>query len=113
MTAWSFMLILSINRSMEFVSCLRVLLAAYLIGVAASAPIGPVNMMAIRRGLISGWRHTLACGLGAVIADLILCSLALLGGQFLSSELSSPVFQTVMAAIGVVVLLPPGIYFLT
>ena len=48
-----------------FVSYIHVLSAAYLMGLAAAAPMGPVNMPAIRRGVIGGWRHTLACGIGS------------------------------------------------
>ena len=31
-----------------------------MVGLAAAVPMGPVNMLAIRRGVIGGWRHTLA-----------------------------------------------------
>src|SRR5579863_5127620 len=54
---------------MVFVSHVHVLLAAYLMGLAAAAPMGPVNMLAIRRGMIGGWRRTLACAIGSVSAD--------------------------------------------
>jgi threonine/homoserine/homoserine lactone efflux protein len=97
---------------MVFVSYIHVLSAAFLMGLAAAAPMGPVNMLAIRRGLIGGWRHTLACGIGSVTGDLILFSLVLLGGHYLFSDLSNPTLRTVLAAIGVLVLLPLGIYFL-
>ena len=97
---------------MVFVSYVHVLSAAFLMGLVAAAPMGPVNMLAIRRGLIGGWRHTLACGIGSVTGDLILFSLVLLGGHYLFSDLSNPTLQTVLAAIGVIVLLPLGIYFL-
>jgi len=95
-----------------FVSYIHVLLAAFLIGLAAAAPMGPVNMLAIRRGVIGGWRHTLACGIGSVTGDLILFSMVLVGGHYFFSDLSNPTLQTVLAAIGVIVLLPLGIYFL-
>jgi putative LysE/RhtB family amino acid efflux pump len=95
-----------------FVSNVHVLAAAYLMGLAAAAPLGPVNMLAIRRGMIGGWRHTLACGIGSVAGDLILFSLVLLGGRYLLSDLSKPTLQTVLAAIGVIILLPLGLYFL-
>ncbi|MFZ3212687.1 MAG: LysE family transporter [Terriglobales bacterium] len=62
--------------------------------------------------MIGGWRHTLACGIGSVTGDLILFSLVLLGGHYLFSDLSNPMLQSVLAAIGVIVLLPLGIYFL-
>jgi len=81
-------------------------------GLAAAAPMGPVNMLAIRRGLIGGWRHTLACGVGSVSGEILLFALVLLGGHYLFSDLSKPTLQTVLAAIGVIVLLPLGIYFL-
>jgi threonine/homoserine/homoserine lactone efflux protein len=97
---------------MVFVSYIHVLSAAFLMGLAAAAPMGPVNMLAIRRGLIGGWRHTLACGIGSVTGDLILFSLVLVGGHYLFSDLSNPALQAALAAIGVIVLLPLGIYFL-
>jgi L-lysine exporter family protein LysE/ArgO len=97
---------------MIFVSYIHVLSAAFLMGLAAAAPMGPVNMLAIRRGVIGGWRHTLACAIGSVAGDLILFSVVLLGGHYVFSDLSNPTLQTVLAAIGVIVLLPLGIYFL-
>ena len=97
---------------MVFVSYIRVLSAAFLMGLAAAAPMGPVNMLAIRRGVIGGWRHTLACGIGSVTGDLILFSLVLLGGDYLLPDLSNPTLQTVVEAIGVIVMFPLGIYFL-
>ena len=103
---------LPIYRNMVFVSYIHVLSAAFLMGLAAAAPMGPVNMLAIRRGVIGGWRHTLACGIGSATGDLILFSLDLLGGHYLFSDLSNPILRTVLAAISVIVLLPLGIYFL-
>jgi len=102
----------SIWRNMVLVSDIHVLSAAFFMGFAVAAPMGPVNMLAIRRGLIGGWRHTLACGAGSVTGDLILFSLVLLGGHYLFSDLSNPTLQTVLEGIGVIVLLPLGIYFL-
>lgn len=93
-------------------SYIHVLSAAFLMGLAAAAPMGPVNMLAIRRGLIGGWRHTLACGIGSVAGDLILFSLVLLGGHYLFSDLSNPTLRTYLEAAGLIVLLPLGIYFL-
>ena len=97
---------------MVLVPYIHVLSAAFLMGVAAAAPIGPVNMLAIRRGVIGGWRHTLACGIGSITGDLILFSLVILGGDYLLPDLSNPTLQAVLAAMGAIVLLPLGIYFL-
>ena len=81
-------------------------------GLAAAAPMGPVNMMAIRRGVVGGWRHTLACGVGSIFGDLFLFSLALLGGRYLLPGPSHSRLQTILLAIGAAVLVPVGIYFL-
>jgi len=97
---------------MVLVSYIHVLTAAFLMGLAAAAPMGPVNMMAVRRGVAAGWRHTLACGIGAVFGDLVLFSLALLGGRFLLPDLSNPRLQFFLLAVGAVILFPVGIYFL-
>jgi threonine/homoserine/homoserine lactone efflux protein len=97
---------------MVFVSYIHVLSTAFLMGFAAAAPMGPVNMLAIRRGVIGGWRHTLACGVGSITSDLILFSLVLLGGDYFLPDLANPRLRTVLAAIGAIVLLPLGIYFL-
>ncbi len=102
---------LSPNHVTVFISYIRVLAAAFLMGLAAAAPIGPVNMMAIRRGVVEGWRHTLVCGLGSVFGDLFLFFLALLGGRFLMPDLFNPTVQIILAGIGTVVLAPVGIYF--
>jgi threonine/homoserine/homoserine lactone efflux protein len=106
------MVVLPINRDMAFGSFISVLAAAFLMGLAAAAPMGPVNMMAIRRGVVGGWRHTLACGIGAVFGDLVLFSLALIGGRYLLPGLSNLRLQNTLMAIGVVTLYPVGIYFL-
>ncbi|MET0515883.1 MAG: LysE family transporter [Nitrospiraceae bacterium] len=97
---------------MVLVPYIHVLSAAFLMGFAAAAPMGPVNMLAIRRGVIGGWRHTLACGIGSSIGDLFLFSLVLLGGDFLLPDLSNPTLQAVLAAMGAIILFPLGIYFL-
>ncbi len=91
---------------------IHVLAAAFLMGLAAAAPMGPVNIMAIRRGVAGGWRHTLACGIGSVFGDLVLFSLALIGGRYILSDLLNPKVQVILAAVGVVLLLPLGMSFL-
>ena len=105
-------IVLPINRDMALRSQIHVLAAAFLMGLAAAAPMGPVNMMAIRRGVVGGWRHTFACGIGSVFGDLVLFSLALIGGRYLLPGLSNPGLKVVLVATGVAVLVPVGIYFL-
>ena len=75
----NFELIPPIRRNMVLVTDIHILSAAFLMGLASAAPMGPVNMLASRRGMIGGWRPTLACAISSVAGDLILFSLVLLG----------------------------------
>jgi threonine/homoserine/homoserine lactone efflux protein len=88
------------------------LVLAYIAGFVVAAPMGPVNMYALRRGIVGRWPHTLACGLGSSLADLIYFGLALHGGGLLIQELQSPRMQALMAAGGAALLLPISLYFL-
>ncbi|MCL2701001.1 MAG: LysE family translocator [Phycisphaerae bacterium] len=99
-----------------WLSSVKVLVAVFIIGFVAAAPIGPVNMVAIRRGIVGRWTHTLACGIGSVIGDLLLFALVLMGGSFLLPDLTQPdkakTAQIVLSLVGALVLLPLGSYFL-
>ncbi len=92
-------------------SLVQLLVAAFVMGFVAAAPIGPVNMLAIRRGVIGKWTHTLACGSGSAMGDLLIFSLVLLGGSRL--DLSRPGVRITLAVAGVVVLIPLSVYFVT
>jgi threonine/homoserine/homoserine lactone efflux protein len=112
MHEWNFMVMLPAGHDLPSLSNIHVLSAAFFMGLAAAAPMGPVNMMAMRHGLAGGWRHTLACGVGSVTGDLSLFALALLGGHFLLHGLSNPALRIVLEAIGVILLFPAGAYFI-
>ncbi len=112
MTVWNLNLIPPILRNMMSIANIHVLASAFLMGLAAAAPMGPVNMMAIRRGVAGGWRHTVACAIGSIFGDLALFSLALVGGRYFLPSLSDPKVRTVLEAVGAVLLLPVGSYFL-
>lgn len=49
------------------------------VGLGVAAPIGPINIEIIRRGLRSGFREPFALGMGAVTADGIYLALVCLG----------------------------------
>ena len=58
---------------------LRLLAEGMVVGVALAAPIGPINIEIIRRGLSGGFRHGWLVGLGAVSADTLYCLLIVTG----------------------------------
>jgi len=49
------------------------------VGVALAAPIGPINIEIVRRGLRGGFRAGWLVGLGAVSADTLYCALVVSG----------------------------------
>ena len=55
---------------------------AFAIGVSVAAPIGPVNVEIIRRGLTVGARSAFLLGLGAVSADCVYLGLSLTATSF-------------------------------
>ena len=60
-------------------SFLEYILIGYFVGILTTAPVGPVNIMAIQHAVRGGFRQGVYVGLGAVIADTIYASLAIFG----------------------------------
>ncbi len=61
---------------MEF---LEYVLIGFFVGILTTAPVGPVNIMAIQHAVHGGFRQGVFVGLGAVIADTIFAAAAILG----------------------------------
>ncbi|MCW5848535.1 MAG: LysE family transporter [Anaerolineae bacterium] len=58
---------------------LHTLIAGILLGISFCAPVGPVTIETLRRGLAGGFRPALALQLGSLIGDTTFCVLAFLG----------------------------------
>ncbi|ASP36319.1 MULTISPECIES: LysE family translocator [Stappiaceae] len=58
---------------------LEYVLIGYFVGILTTAPVGPVNIMAIQHAVRGGFRHGVYVGLGAVIADTIYAFAAIFG----------------------------------
>ncbi|WP_299480145.1 LysE family transporter [uncultured Roseibium sp.] len=58
---------------------LEYVLIGFFIGVLTTAPVGPVNIMAIQHAVRSGFSHGVFVGLGAVVADTIFAAAAIFG----------------------------------
>ncbi|MBN9669207.1 LysE family translocator [Roseibium aggregatum] len=54
-------------------------LIGYFVGILTTAPVGPVNVMAIQHAVHSGFRQGVYVGLGAVVADTIFAAVAIFG----------------------------------
>src|SRR5213593_174948 len=55
---------------------LELLLRGILVGLAISAPVGPVNVLCISRTISKGWAAGVISGLGAAVADTIYGAIA-------------------------------------
>ena len=81
-----------------------------MIGVIASAPMGPVGILCIQRVLNKGRWQGFATGLGAAISDIIYALLTGLGMSFLLDFISQPTTLYILKVIGSALLLLFGIY---
>lgn len=54
---------------------------AFGFGIMAAAPVGPVNMVAIRRGLVAHWPHALYVALGSMAVESMFIAAVFWGGN--------------------------------
>jgi len=71
------------------------------VGLGVAAPIGPVNIEIIRRGLRSGFREPFALGMGAVTADAVYLALVCLGVSRIAEYAAA---KLTLTALGVIML---------
>ena len=69
---------------------LTLILAGIAIGLAMSAPLGPVNIIVIRAALGRGFWPAFVCGRGAVIADVLFAAVAAYGVRSVEQVISLP-----------------------
>jgi threonine/homoserine/homoserine lactone efflux protein len=76
-------------------------------GIALAAPLGPVAILCIRRGLARGQIEGFLAGLGAALADTIFGAVAGLGVTFIFNLVIA--YETLIGLIGGVILLAVGV----
>jgi threonine/homoserine/homoserine lactone efflux protein len=81
-----------------------------LIGMLIAAPVGPVNVLVIRRTLVHGRLAGLFSGLGSAMADTVFGAVAAFGISVLQSFLEKE--RIVVSVVGAVVLLVMGVKLL-
>ncbi len=92
------------------VDIIELILKGMLIGIIASAPMGPVGVLCVQRTLNKGRWQGFATGVGAAISDIIYATLTGLGMHFLLNFITQPTPMYVLKVAGSVVLLVFGIY---
>ena len=68
---------------------LTLLLTGIAIGLAVTAPLGPVNILVIRNAIRRGFTVAFLVGLGAVAADVLYASAAAYGVSWVSSLIAA------------------------
>lgn len=84
-----------------------VLLKGMAIGFLIAAPVGPINIMCVRRTIVHGRLAGVVSGFGAAVADTILAAIAIFGLAFISGFLLKE--RLWLALAGAIVLLVMGI----
>ena len=81
-----------------------------LIGIIASAPMGPVGILCIQRTLNKGRWYGFITGIGAAISDIIYALIVGFGMSFIMEPLQNPANQFILQISGSIILLLFGIY---
>ncbi len=92
------------------VNIIELVFKGMLIGVIASAPMGPVGVLCVQRTLNKGRWPGFATGVGAAISDILYAVLTGIGLSYIMDFVSQPVTEFVIRVAGSVLLLAFGIY---
>ena len=92
------------------IDLMELALKGVLIGIIASAPMGPVGVLTIQRTLNKGRWYGLVTGLGAAISDIIYALITGLGMSFVMDLITSPQNKFWLQLFGGTLLLVFGVY---
>ena len=81
-----------------------------LIGIIASAPMGPVGVLCVQRTLNKGRWYGFVTGIGAAVSDIIYALVTLLGMSFVMNMINDNHTQFLLQIVGSILLLCFGIY---
>jgi threonine/homoserine/homoserine lactone efflux protein len=85
----------------------QLVIAGMSIGLAMSAPVGPVNLIVIRTALNGGFMAAFLAGLGAVLADMSMAGIAAFGLHSIAQFIAA--YETPLQIIGGLLLVILGI----
>ena len=81
-----------------------------MIGVIASAPMGPVGILCVQRTLNKGRWYGLATGIGAAVSDIIYAAIAGFGMSFVMDFITNDQNRFYLQIVGSIMLLCFGLY---
>ena len=91
------------------IDILALILKGVLIGIIASAPMGPVGVLCIQRTLNKGRWYGFVTGIGAAVSDIIYALLSGLGMSFVMDLITNPTNKFWLQILGSIILLVFGI----
>lgn len=89
---------------------LNLIFKGLLIGIIASAPMGPVGVLCIQRTLNKGRWYGFMTGVGATVSDLIYAMITGLGMSFMVDLINNEHNRFVLQIVGSIMLMAFGIY---
>lgn len=92
------------------IDLMELALKGILIGIIASAPMGPVGVLTVQRTLNKGRWYGLVTGFGAAISDMFYALVTGLGMSFVMDLITSPQNKFWLQLLGGILLLVFGVY---
>ncbi len=92
------------------INIIELIFKGMLIGIIASAPMGPVGVLCVQRTLNKGRWSGFATGVGAAFSDIFYAFITGLGMSFLLDFITQPTPLYILKVLGSVILLGFGIY---
>ncbi len=92
------------------IDIVQLILKGLLIGIFASAPMGPVGVLCIQRTLNKGRWYGFVTGVGAAISDIIYALITGFGMSFVMDFVTNPKYKFIMQISSSLLLLVFGIY---
>lgn len=102
--------ILNFQDLLSQVGPLEMALKGMIIGIVASAPMGPVGILCVQRTLNKGRWYGFATGVGAAISDIIYAAIAGFGLSFVVDVIENPIVSYWIKVAGSILLFLFGIH---
>lgn len=94
----------------QTIGVLEMMVKGFVIGVAASAPMGPVGILCVQRSLNKGRWFGFATGVGAAVSDILYALFTGYGLSIVSDFLENPTYSLWIKMVGSVMMLAFGVY---
>lgn len=95
---------------LSHISILDLIIKGLLIGILASAPMGPVGVLCVQRTLNKGRWYGFITGLGAAVSDIIYALITGFGMSFVMELIQNPRNKFILQLLGSFLLMCFGIY---